>query len=840
MLRKITALFLLLTLCLSLVACGDPGPKGDKGDKGDSLTLISFEKIKTEGLSDTYKMTFSDGSTSEFTVTNGKNGENGENGLTPTIGQNGNWWIGDIDTGVKLTGADGKNGLTPTIGENGNWYLGETDTGIKAQGENGENGENGLTPTIGQNGNWWIGNVDTQVKALGTQGPKGDDGITPTIGINGNWYLGETDTGVKAEGTNGLTPAIGENGNWWIGTMDTGIYAGNASSASFSKVELEASTSINKTYKITYSDNSTSSFDICVDGADKSQVVTAYEAAVSFGYAGTIDEWIADITNKTFSKFVFKGSLTDAKTLGAAIGKILADFDKYYTVTEETNVVSTTPLDGAGNVLWSNTPQTLGDKPQDKQFYFNTDPIAVEEGQRMRILAANGSAAYIRILEWFDESGTYLGRTYLRSADGYELEELPTSYAPVDGAATYRLGVDYNHYHGASFQVYTVSAVINIKPALDVGAINQIVNGTSTGGGNMPDADKVVSAVIGSPMIEAKKDTVAMGNFFNLTENTNTIIFNKVLSFKCTLSAPLESGKSFFVGHGWNEFGGNFIEITSTQIKVYGDTTAASRVPYKTEDHGLTLDGYINLTIDNSTPGKAVITLSSASGMFQLKDVSWKGRKGRIFAYSETMDLENVTLRWRSAAYGEKIWIYGDSYFDVTYGARWPYYLVQNGYTNYLLSSYAGMSTAACLEQFKFDLERGTPKYAVWCCGMNDSDTDKETVSASYLAATQEFLEICADKGITPVLATIPSVPNRSHYAKNEWIRSTNIRIVDFSAAVGGDRYDATLIDGTTNTTGAYWYDAMLHSDNVHTDTKGAMAIYAQFITDFPEILEKD
>lgn len=32
-------------------------------------------------------------------------------------------------------GEDGKNGITPHIGENGNWYIGETDTGIPSRGE---------------------------------------------------------------------------------------------------------------------------------------------------------------------------------------------------------------------------------------------------------------------------------------------------------------------------------------------------------------------------------------------------------------------------------------------------------------------------------------------------------------------------------------------------------------------------------------------------------------------------------------------------------------------------------------------------------------------------------
>ena len=60
--------------------------------------------------------------------------ENGEDGQTPFIGENGNWWIGDTDTGVK---ANGENGATPHIGENGNWWIGDTDTGIAAQGKDG-------------------------------------------------------------------------------------------------------------------------------------------------------------------------------------------------------------------------------------------------------------------------------------------------------------------------------------------------------------------------------------------------------------------------------------------------------------------------------------------------------------------------------------------------------------------------------------------------------------------------------------------------------------------------------------------------------------------------------
>lgn len=61
----------------------------------------------------------------------------GDDGATPSIGSNGNWFIGDTDTGVKAAGTDG---AVPSIGSNGNWFIGDTDTGIKAAGKNGEDG----------------------------------------------------------------------------------------------------------------------------------------------------------------------------------------------------------------------------------------------------------------------------------------------------------------------------------------------------------------------------------------------------------------------------------------------------------------------------------------------------------------------------------------------------------------------------------------------------------------------------------------------------------------------------------------------------------------------------
>ena len=63
--------------------------------------------------------------------TNGQNGRDGKDGKTPFIGENGNWWIGEIDTAVKAAGIDGTDGVDGEKGEKGD------------KGDKGDPGQNG-------------------------------------------------------------------------------------------------------------------------------------------------------------------------------------------------------------------------------------------------------------------------------------------------------------------------------------------------------------------------------------------------------------------------------------------------------------------------------------------------------------------------------------------------------------------------------------------------------------------------------------------------------------------------------------------------------------------------
>ena len=107
-LRVMAMTLVMVLMIVTFSSCGQQGIQGERGDTGNGVS--SVEKTKTEGLVDTYTITFTDGSTTTFIITNGANGKNGVDGETPYI-KDGYWWIGDSNTNVKAEGTGGKEGL---------------------------------------------------------------------------------------------------------------------------------------------------------------------------------------------------------------------------------------------------------------------------------------------------------------------------------------------------------------------------------------------------------------------------------------------------------------------------------------------------------------------------------------------------------------------------------------------------------------------------------------------------------------------------------------------------------------------------------------------------------
>ena len=86
----------------------------------------------------------------------GQDGKDGKDGLTPFIGENGNWWIGDMDTGILASGVQGEAGPQGPQGEQGE---------AGPQGPQGEQGEAGPQGPQGEQGE------------AGPQGPQGEQGV---------------------------------------------------------------------------------------------------------------------------------------------------------------------------------------------------------------------------------------------------------------------------------------------------------------------------------------------------------------------------------------------------------------------------------------------------------------------------------------------------------------------------------------------------------------------------------------------------------------------------------------------------------------------------------------
>lgn len=244
---------------------GPAGPQGPKGDTGSGFVVKGYygsvsalqASVKNPEVGDAYGVGAAapydiyiyDGVTKAW-VNNGPlqgakgdkgdpgaKGEPGETGPQGPTGPQGETGPQGPTGPAGDNGAPGANGVTPTIGTNGNWYLGETDTGKPSRGEKGDKGDKGpqgeqgetggtgaagttFTPSVAADGtlSWTNDGGKTNPDSVNIKGPqgnpgekgnpgetgaKGADGVTPAIGANGNWYLGDTDTGKPSRGEKG-------------------------------------------------------------------------------------------------------------------------------------------------------------------------------------------------------------------------------------------------------------------------------------------------------------------------------------------------------------------------------------------------------------------------------------------------------------------------------------------------------------------------------------------------------------------------------------------------------------------------------------------------------------
>lgn len=273
------------------------------------------------------------------------------------------------------------------------------------------------------------------------------------------------------------------------------------------------------------------------------------------------------------------------------------------------------------------------------------------------------------------------------------------------------------------------------------------------------------------------------------------------------------------IGHGTTEYGAVYLRITNTDIQ----TIAYNGTVYQTFEHGLTLSDFITVNIKGGEDvgARAEITIRTNGGGYSTTNVIFFGCNGAVYAVSETA-MTDVVFDYVVADMKKDIFVFGDSYTSLADNMKFPYYLLERGYTDYLLAGFGGATANDGLLAFNEICDKQKPKYIVWLLGMNNPDNG--AINASWLSCTETVIAYCETHKIVPILATIPNTPNMENTYKNEWVRNSGHRYVDFAKAVGAEA------------SGSAWYTGMLSSDYVHPSIEGAKVLAERILVDVPEI----
>ena len=258
------------------VTNGRNGTNGSPGAAGaDGKGIASVVKTGTAGLVDTYTITYTDNTTSTFTVTNGADGSPGTPGAPGTNGTDGNGIVSITKTGTA--------GLVDTYTIT--YTDGTTSTFDVTNGADGDGkGITSITKTgtVGLVDTYTITYTDnttfTFTVTNGADGSPGTPGAPGTNGTDGNGIASITKTGTAGlvdtytitytdNTTSTFTVTNGADGSPGApGTPGTNGTDGNG----IASITKTGTAGLVDTYTITYTDNTTSTFTV-TNGADGQQ-----------------------------------------------------------------------------------------------------------------------------------------------------------------------------------------------------------------------------------------------------------------------------------------------------------------------------------------------------------------------------------------------------------------------------------------------------------------------------------------------------------------------------------------------------------------------------------------
>lgn len=566
-------------------------------------------------------------------------------------------------------------------------------------------------------------------------------------------------------------------------------------------IDLTGTAGLVDTYTITYSDGSTSTFDV-TNGNGIASIAKTGTVGLVDTYTITFQDGSTttfDVTNGTAAvdpTLTLSDYAADAKATGDAI----RDISDLFTTRSYSSSNLLNPANVTSGYYW-----TDGHHPSSS--YVNTGLIELEPGVTYTEQygfddqAINRTIAEARFVVYYAADGTTVvsGTSYVTNIQlpagakyiiaTYGATSVASFLAAKQMIVDSVVPVDYEAY----FAPYSETRLNNSSDSLRTVAMSETLAASK---------GVIMRFDLNSDNVTGDNDIQDMGGY-------RYSFFGNITTFGGVI-----------IGRGWNEYMGRGIGIDSVNVNVY---SGASTTPVFSYPHGLTFSDYVAIDVSIDYGIRATVNVRTNGGTYTKTDVPWDGRSGALYCRSvSTNVMTGCSLGYYCTRSTTDTWMFGDSYFGF-YSDRWTYYLYTAGHYNYLLNGYPGRASLEALNALKVDLKLAKPRRIIWCLGMNDGDTG--AVNSNWMSAVSELETICDTYDIELILATIPNVPSVDNSYKNAWVESSGYRYIDFATAVGAH-------NGTT------WYNGMLSGDNVHPTDDGAIALFSQAVATVPELLE--
>ena len=325
--------------------------------------------------------------------------------------------------------------------------------------------------------------------------------------------------------------------------------------------------------------------------------------------------------------------------------------------------------------------------------------------------------------------------------------------------------------------------------------------------GGSPQSESLVGGNAKRELYEGTVSSVAVSDYPQYIKKNNRmsvyIPFSGTYNFVC-------------VGFGSTSYGSGYLNIANDDVTAVFYTDGVTKnLPVV---HNLNISEFLAITL----------TMLSDQDVMRFTMITKEGQFTHDFAtphkwcglpqvnYMSEEQAHDVVINATCADFSSPIWCIGDSYsnFDEerVFGA-----LKAMGFTNYYLASLSGGSSVTMYEDLLKALNYGTPKYLLWLCGMNDDEI-------GHSIYVNQIIELCKEKGITPIFVVPPTIPNRDHSGKLAFLQSLGVRMIRWDLAVGSNSYGE-------------WDNDYLSGDDVHPSATGAKALALRMLIDVPELM---